>query len=79
MGANVYLKWYERAKGFLIDQRGHLSILAVRSTTLFERVARDGRSWLENIHQAKGEHQLRKTQLGHEVVFDAICQLGGEE
>jgi len=72
-------KKFERAKDFLIERLGNLPIFTMRSTTLFERVARDGRQWLENIHHAKGEHQLRKTLLGHEVVFDAICQLGGEE
>ena len=73
-------KKFERAKGFLIDQLGHLPIFAIRTTTLFERVARDGGAkWLQNIHHAKGEYQLRKTQLGHEVVFDAICQLGGDK
>ncbi len=69
---------FEMAKQYLIDRLGPLPIYAIRATTLFERVSRDGKAWLQNIHSHHGEHQLQKTQAGHENVYDAILALGAK-
>lgn len=69
-------KKFDLARQHLIDALGHLPIFAIRSTTLFERVSRDGRNWLQNIHNDRGEHQLNKTRASHEEIYDAILKLG---
>ncbi len=72
-------KKFAQARQHLIDALGRLPIVAIRSTTLFERVSRDGRDWLQNVHNDKGEHQLNKTRAFHEAVYDAILKLGEGE
>lgn len=72
-------KKFDQARQHLIKTLGRLSIFAIRSTTLFERVSRDGRDWLQNVHNDHGEHQLNKTRVAHEAVYDAILKLGGGE
>ncbi|WP_417228256.1 ParA family protein [Amphritea sp.] len=72
-------KKFNQAAQRLINALGHLPILSIRSTTLFERVSRDGQDWLQNIHNDHGEHQLNKTRVAHEAVYNAILKLGGGE
>lgn len=67
----------DAAMQFLTDALGNdIPILTLRSTTLFERVSRDGEDWLANIHHNKGEYQLNKTKQAHELVYDAITLIG---
>ena len=53
-----------------------MPIFAMRSTTLFERVAKDGEQWFSHVHQNNGEYQLNKTRKAHEMIYDAITRLG---
>ena len=69
---------FKLAKEFLTDALGRLPIFAIRSTTLFERVAKDGNDWFSKVHQIKGEYQLNKTRVAHEQVYAAITALGGK-
>ena len=69
-------KKFTLARRHLIDSLGHIPIFAIRATTLFERVSRDGRDWFQNVHNDKGEHQLNKTRIAHEAIYDAILKLG---
>lgn len=67
----------DAAMRFLIDALGDdIPILTMRTTTLFERVSRDGEDWLANVHHNKGEYQLNKTKAAHELVYDAITLIG---
>lgn len=68
-----------QARQHLIKNLGRLPIFTIRYTTLFERVSRDGRDWLQNIHNDNGEHQLNKTRIAHEAIYDEILRLGGAE
>lgn len=70
-------KKFDQARQYLINTLGHLPIFTIRSTTLFERVSRDGREWLQNVHNDYGEHQLNKTRVAHEAVYDEVLRLGG--
>lgn len=70
-------KTFDLARQHLIASLGHLPIFAICSTTLFERVSRHGRDWLQHIHSDNGEYQLNKTRLSHEAVYEAILKLGG--
>lgn len=63
---------FDEAKKYLRDELGRVPVFAIRSTTLFDRVARDGWEWLENVHNLKGEYQLNKTRIKHEEVYDQI-------
>ncbi len=53
----------------------HIPILAIRETTLFDRVSQDGREWLQRIHDDRGARTLSKTQRAHEQVYDYILSL----
>lgn len=69
---------FKQAKDYLIDALGELPIFGIRTTTLFERVAKDGSDWFSKVHQIKGEYQLNKTRIAHEQVYAAISTLGGK-
>jgi len=69
-------KKFDEAKAFLTERLGELPIFAIRATTLFGRVAKDGEEWLKSIHNNKGEWQLNKSRLAHEVVYNAIIEIG---
>jgi cellulose biosynthesis protein BcsQ len=69
-------KEYDEAVTFLTERLGELPIFAIRSTTLFARVAKDGEEWFKNIHNENGEWQLNKSRLAHEEVYNAIIELG---
>ncbi len=64
------------AVNFLNNELNRPNINAIRYSTLFDRIARDGQEWYTNIHHAKGSHQLKKTKKKHELVYDFIAQLG---
>jgi len=70
---------FKHAKDYLIDALGQLPIFGIRTTTLFERVAKDGSEWFSKVHQVKGEYQLNKTRITHEQVYDAIIALGDKK
>ena len=70
---------FKHAKDFLIDALGQLPIFGIRTTTLFERVAKDGSEWFSKVHQVNGEYQLNKTRIAHELVYDAIIALGAKK
>ncbi|NQZ87318.1 MAG: hypothetical protein HRT54_07025 [Colwellia sp.] len=70
---------FNHAKDYLIDALGQLPIFAIRTTTLFERVAKDGSEWFSKVHHIKGEYQLNKTRIAHELVYDAIIALGAKK
>ncbi len=70
---------FKHAKDFLINALGRLPIFAIRTTTLFERVAKDGSEWFRKVHQANGEYQLNKTRVAHERVYDRIIALGAKK
>ena len=67
---------HDAAKQFLLSTLGRVPIFAMRSTTLFERVAKDGEQWFSHVHQNNGEYQLNKTRKAHEMIYDAITRLG---
>ncbi|MFB0998772.1 MAG: hypothetical protein QMC13_00865, partial [Colwellia sp.] len=69
---------FNHAKNYLIDALGRLPIFAIRTTTLFERVAKDGSDWFRKVHQVNGEYQLNKTRVTHELVYDDIIALGAK-
>jgi cellulose biosynthesis protein BcsQ len=69
-------KEYDEAVTYLTECLGKLPIFAIRSTTLFARVAKDGEEWFKNIHNENGEWQLNKSRLAHEEVYNAIIELG---
>lgn len=69
-------KKHDTARDYLRTHLGHrVPILAIRETTLFDRVSANGRDWLQNIHNIQGLHTLSKTQLAHEAVYDHIRSL----
>jgi len=70
---------FKYAKDYLINALGQLPIFGIRTTTLFERIAKDGSEWFSKIHQVNGEYQLNKTRIAHEQVYDAIIALGGKK
>ncbi len=70
---------FKHAKDYLIDALGQLPIFGIRTTTLFERVAKDGSEWFSKVHQVNGEYQLNKTRIAHELVYDAIIALGAKK
>lgn len=77
---NHFRDWkkHDAARDRLHSQLGRqVPILAIRETTLFDRVSRDGREWLLNIHNERGTHTLSRTQRAHEVVYDRIRSVAG--
>lgn len=66
---------YEFAYEKLTNALGKPTILDIRSTTLFERVARDGIKWFNNIGHARGEHQLLTTKNVHKKVYETINKI----
>jgi len=70
---------FKHAKDYLIDTLGQLPIFGIRTTTLFERVAKDGSEWYSKVHQVNGEYQLNKTRIAHEKVYEAIIALGAKK
>jgi cellulose biosynthesis protein BcsQ len=75
---NNYIKQnkYDDALQELQSVLGELIVFGIRTTTLFERVAKDGNDWYQNIHNDHGEFQLNKTRIMHELVYDEIIKLG---
>lgn len=71
-------KKFNDAKLLLQDKLGNVPIYAIRATTLFERIALHGKDWLANIHNDKGEWQLTKSKLAHELVYEEIARIGGK-
>ncbi|GAA0695274.1 hypothetical protein GCM10009104_23700 [Marinobacterium maritimum] len=77
---NHFRDWkkHDAARDHLLSKLGNrVPILAIRETTLFDRVSRDGREWLLNIHNDRGAHMLSRTQRAHEVVYDRIQSMAG--
>jgi len=71
-------KKFDDAKLLLQNKLGNVPIYAIRATTLFERIAQHGKKWLANIHNDKGEWQLIKSKLAHEVVYEGIARIGSK-
>jgi len=69
-------KLYNEAVSDLTKALGEIPIFAIRSTTLFDRVAKDGVDWYKNIHNDMGEWRLNKSRIAHEKVYNAIIELG---
>lgn len=69
-------KLYDETVEQLNKALGELPIFAIRTTTLFDRVAKDGIEWYKNIHNEMGEWQLNKSRIAHEEVYNAIIELG---
>lgn len=67
---------HNAARQHLIAELDTIPIFAIRSTTLFERVAQHGQKWFKNIHNEKGQHQLNKTRIAHQAVYDQIISIG---
>jgi len=70
---------FEETRQYLTTALGRLPVFGIKSTTLFNRVSKDGRDWLRNVHHDKGEYQLNKTRVKHEAVYDQILALGAAE
>jgi cellulose biosynthesis protein BcsQ len=66
---------YEFAHNTLTNALGKLTLLDIRSSTLFERVARDGIKWFNSIGNARGEHQLKITKALHKEVYETINKI----
>lgn len=71
-------KDFDEAKAYLIKELGQLPIFGIKTTTLFKRVAEDGNDWYKNIHNDNGEWQLNKSRVAHEIVYNAILELGAK-
>jgi cellulose biosynthesis protein BcsQ len=69
-------KEHDDAVTYLTESLGELPIFAIRATTLFARVAKDGVAWFKNVHNENGEWQLNKSRLAHEEVYNEIIELG---
>lgn len=69
-------KKFDEAKAFLTERLGELPIFAIRATTLFDRVAKSGVSWYQNMHNTMGVWQLNQTRIKHYDVYNAIIELG---
>jgi cellulose biosynthesis protein BcsQ len=69
-------KLYDETVEQLTKALGEIPIFGIRSTTLFDRVAKDGIDWYKNIHNEMGEWQLNKSRIAHEKVYNAILELG---
>jgi MinD-like ATPase involved in chromosome partitioning or flagellar assembly len=66
---------YKYAYDTLTEALKKPKILNIRSSTLFERVARDGLEWFANVGHARGEYQLKKTKDTHKKVYETINKL----
>jgi MinD-like ATPase involved in chromosome partitioning or flagellar assembly len=69
-------KDFDEAELYLTQKLGDIPIFAIKATTLFKRVAKDGPDFYRNIHNDLGEWQLNKSRLAHEQVYNAILNLG---
>ncbi len=69
-------KLYDETVEQLTKALGELPFFPIRTTTLFDRVAKDGIEWYKNIHNEMGEWQLNKSRIAHEEVYNAIIELG---
>jgi cellulose biosynthesis protein BcsQ len=69
-------KDFDEAELYLTQKLGDIPIFAIKATTLFKRVAKDGANFYRNIHNIHGEWQLNKSRLAHEQVYNAILNLG---
>jgi cellulose biosynthesis protein BcsQ len=69
-------KLYDETAAQLTKALGEIPIFAIRTTTLFDRVAKDGIDWYKNIHNEMGEWQLNKSRIAHEKVYNSILELG---
>lgn len=63
---------YKYAYEYLTESLGKPTILDTRTTTLFERVAKDGLDFLENVGNKRGEHQLKRTKEIHSDLYRGI-------
>lgn len=72
-------KKYLYACEVLNEALGNPVILDVRTTTLFERVAKDGAEWFKNINNGKGEFQLAKTKETHQSLYNEINYIIGHK
>ena len=66
---------FDYAYDYLYEQLPEPIILDIRTTTLFERVARDGVEWFDNVGHSKGEYQLLKTKEKHNEIYRTIQML----
>lgn len=66
---------FDYAYYYLHEQLHEPIILDMRSTTLFERVARDGVEWFDNVGHKKGEYQLLKTKEKHNELYRTVKML----
>ena len=72
-------KKYDYAYKLLSEALDNPIILGVRTSTLFERVAKDGADWFRNIHHGKGVHQLIKSKKIHQELYNEINYLTGRK
>ncbi len=63
---------FDYAYELLTTELSNPIILDIRTTTLFERVARDGIEWFDNVGHQKGEFKLLQTKELHEDVYRTI-------
>ena len=63
---------FDYAYEYLKERLPDPTILDVRTTTLFERVAKDGITFLESVGHKRGEYQLKKTKESHADLYRAI-------
>lgn len=63
---------FDYAYEILTTELNNPIILDIRTTTLFERVARDGIEWFDNIGHKKGEARLVQTKELHDNVYETI-------
>ncbi|MEM5536572.1 hypothetical protein WNY58_09230 [Neptuniibacter pectenicola] len=69
-------KKHDAARSQLLNALGKVPILAIRETTLFDRVSGDGIEWFLNIQNVKGLYMLQRTAEAHSVVYDRITAIG---
>ncbi|MEI6894003.1 MAG: ParA family protein [Colwellia sp.] len=69
-------KKHAEAREYLMEALDMPVIFSIRTTTLFERVAKHGEQWFQNINNDMGEYQLNKTRITHEQVYDRIIAYG---
>lgn len=69
-------KKHDTARDQLLNALGGVPILAIRETTLFDRVSRDGIEWFLNIQNVKGLYKLQRTAEAHAGIYDRITAIG---
>ena len=69
-------KKHDFARDRLLSALGRIPIFAIRETTLFDRVSRDGVEWFVNIHNERGAHRLQQTAQYHSGIYDRITAIG---